>query len=263
MFVRAADRAPSWARSGFRLARTAVRRVRRMLYRARFETARALSPLRHRVDRVRHRDVQYLTIDVEQLNTRFPIARRQEVARAIADVVGDTDRHAYFRTVSWYNWRHRHLPRGLRALDDAYPPNFAVLDFLARHVAEPESEVLLDFACGIGVLLVYERDLGFTWIHGFDNWTYVARSTAKQFLHRFGLDASVLADPDDLPSIPATIVTCIGFPVTMLMETSAVLTNPSVKYLLVDRMGRPATLPGFRRAAEYGELVTVFQRSNP
>ena len=47
--------------------------------------------------------------------------------------------------------------------------------------------MLLDFPCGIGALLVYARDLGVTRIHGYDNWNYLARSTAERFLQRFGI----------------------------------------------------------------------------
>ena len=171
-----------------------------------------------------------------------------------------SDNLGYFRNLSWYNWRHRNLPRGIPALDDLYPPNLAVLDFLAHHVTAPEQEVLLDFPCGIGTLLVYERDLGLTRVHGFDNWNYLAPATAARFLQRFGVSEAALVSRDALASLPVTILTCIGFPLSMMMESSSVWTKPSVRYVLADRSGRPASLPGFRRAVEYAGLLTVFER---
>jgi len=233
----------------------------RLRVRARIEAGFRLRPVRDVLDRAPHRDVTYWNIDVAQINARFPVVWRQEVARAISGDLEDTDRLCYFRNLSWYNERHRDLPRELPSIDDLYPPNLAVLDFLAHHIAKPEDDVLLDFACGIGVLLVYERALGLTRIHGFDIWSYLARSTAVRFLRRFDLDESVLASREELATIPATIVTCIGFPLTMMLETSDVLANRSVRYVLADRMGRPATLPGFRRAGEYAGLLTVYRRS--
>jgi hypothetical protein len=46
----------------------------------------------------------------------------------------------------------------------------------------------------------------------------------------------------------------------MLMEISSVWAQASVRYVLADRMTRPASLPGFRRATEYAGLLTVFER---
>ena len=195
-----------------------------------------------------------------RLNALFPATRRVEIARAIPESLQESDRLSYFRNLSRYGWRHRHLPRRIVAANDLYPPNVAVLDFLARHISRPEQEVLLDYACGIGVLLVYARDLGLTRVHGFDDWSYLARSTTERFLRRFGLDGSVLASRDDLASMPVTILTCVGYPLTMLMEQSAVWANPSMRYVLADRVGRPKSLPGFRRAAEYAGLLTVFEK---
>jgi hypothetical protein len=233
----------------------------RLRVRLRLEAGFRLQPLADLVDRGLHREVSYWSLDVASLNALLPVARRAAVARAIAEQLVESDRKCYFRNLGWYNWRHRCLPRGIPAMDDLYPPNLAVLDFLARRIAHPEHEVLLDYACGIGVLLVYERALGLSRIHGFDNWSYLARSTAEQFLGRFGVDRSVLAQPEELGSIAATIVSCVGYPLALMIETSAVLANPSVRYVLADRMGRPATLPGFRRVGEYPGLLTVFQRS--
>jgi len=243
-------------------ARLARRRLIYLLRRARFEAARLIGLAGSLVDRIRHPDVRYVTIDVGLFNALFPEARRREVARLIGQCLAESDNVFYFRNVSWYNWSHRYLPRGIPALDDLYPPNVAVLDFLAHRIPNAEREVLLDFPCGIGVLLVYARDLGLVGIHGFDRWTYLGPVTARRFLERFGMNGRVLVERDDLASLPVTILTCIGFPLTMLMETSSVWAKPSVKYVLTDRSTRPASLPGFRRAIEYVGLLTVFERAS-
>jgi hypothetical protein len=241
-----------------------ARLVRRWLIRlgrrARFEATLALGPARDLLDRARHRDVRYERIDVPAFNARFPTARRLEVARAIRECLAESDNAVYFRNVGRYNWCHRHLPRGIPSLDDLYPPNVAVLDFLARRVADREREVLLDFSCGIGALLVYARDLGLTRVHGFDDWTYLAPASAKRFLDRFGLDGAVLVTREGLAALQATILTCVGFPLTILMQSSSVWAKPSVRYVLTDRMTRPMTLTGFRRTTEYAGLLTVFER---
>jgi hypothetical protein len=238
----------------------AERFVGAIVARARFEAALALTPFGSLLDRARHPGVRYLTLDAARLNALLPRARRLEVAAAISDGLAASDNLDYFRNLSWYNWRHRNLPRGIPALDDLYPPNVAVLDFLAHHITAPEQEVLLDFPCGIGTLLVYERDLGLTRVHGFDNWNYLAPATAVRFLQRFGIAEAALVTRDALAALPVTILTCVGFPLGMLMESSSVWANPSVRYVLADRSGRPASLPGFRRAAEYAGLLTVFER---
>jgi hypothetical protein len=240
-----------------RLARRWLIRVGR---RARFEAVLAIGPARNVLDRARHPDVTYERIDVPAFNARFPKARRLEVARAISECLAESDNAVYFRSVSWYNWCHRHLPRGIPSLDDLYPPNVAVLDFLARRIAAPEGEVLLDFPCGIGALLVYARDLGLTRVHGFDDWTYLVPASAKRFLERFGLNGTALVTQDGLAALPITILTCVGFPLTMLLQSSSVWAKPSVRYVLADRMTRPMTLAGFRRATEYAGLLTVFER---
>jgi hypothetical protein len=241
-------------------ARLARRWLIRLARRARFEATLALGPVRNLRDGARHPDVRYERIDVPAFNARFPKARRLEVARAIRECLAESDNAAYFRNVSWYNWCHRHLPRGIPSLDDLYPPNVAVLDFLARRIGDPAREVLLDFPCGIGALLVYGRDLGLTRVHGFDDWTYLAPASAKRFLERFGLNGTVLVTRHGLAALPVTILTCVGFPLTMLMQSSSVWANPSVRYVLADGMTRPMTLTGFRRTTEYAGLLTVFER---
>ena len=239
----------------------AERFARGVLARARFEAAVALTPLGGLLDRARHPGLTYRTLDPARLNALLPPARRLEVAAAISESLAASDNLDYFRNLSWYNWRHRYLPRGIPALDDLYPPNVAVLDFLARHVTAPAQEVLLDFPCGIGTLLVYERDLGLPRVHGFDNWKYLAQATAAGFLRRFGIPETALVSRDALADLPVTILTCVGFPFSMLMESSSVWAKPSVRYVLTDSSGRPASLPGFRRAAEYAGLLSVFERA--
>jgi hypothetical protein len=258
----AVGQARRWAvgRHYGRLLRLAKNLGWRALDRARFETLLALSPVVQALDCVRDRDVTYWKADRARLNALFPIARRVAVIRAIRDSLQESDRLSYFHNVSRYAWRHRQLPRGVLALDDLFPPNLAVLDFLARSVAYPEREVLLDFPCGIGVLLLYAHDLGLTQIHGFDNWNYLERSTAERFLRRCGLSDAVLASRETLSSLPVTILSCVGFPLTMLMAQSEVWAAPSLRYVLADRKGRPKVLPGFRRRIEYAGLLTVFER---
>lgn len=233
-------------------ARVAVRVTKR-------EAGLALIRLGFLLDRVRHPDVNYWKLDVARFNALFPANRRLEVARAITDSLGESD-NDYFRIPTCYNMRHLHLPRRIPALNDLYPPNVAVLDFLAHRIVHPEQEVLLDFPCGIGGLLVYARDLGLARIHGYDNWSYLARSTAERFLERFGIERSVLVAQSDLPALPVTIFTCVGYPFSMLANNSTVWAKPSVRYVLADRMDRPMSVPGFRRTAEYAGLLTVFEK---
>ena len=248
-------------RRRFVLSSTASNSIRRRaLWRCRYEATLALGPVKGLLDRAGHPGVTYRKIDVARINVLFPKAWRLEVIDAISDSLGPSDNQDYFRNMSWYNWRHRHLSRRIPALDDLHPPSLAVLDFLAHRVANPDREVLLDYACGIGVLMVYARDLGVSRVHGYDNWTYLARSTSERFLERFGVDPSALVAREGLASLPVTILTCVGFPLTMLAEQSLVWAKPSVRYVLADRIGRPTHLPGFRRTTEYAGLLTVFER---
>jgi hypothetical protein len=252
-----------WGSRDYNVSPAGARNLaRRLILRARSEAALALGPLAHLPDRARHPEVRYLEMDVARLNALFPPARRAETARALSAALMETDRLGYFGNLPGFQSRHRRLPRGLPPVADLHPPNLAVLDFLAHRIAAPEREVLLDFACGIPALLVYARELGFTRIRGFDDWSWLARSTAERFLDQAGLDAaSVLVERQDLAAIPATIVTCVGFRLRLLMVTSNIWAQPSVKYVLADRIGRPDALPGFRRTGEYAGLLTIFERT--
>jgi hypothetical protein len=243
-----------------RLARRALLR-RRLLGRVRFEVGLLLGRVRNLIDRMRHSEVTFRTLDAARINALIPPARRAAVADAINDSLTASDNVGYFRTVSSYSWSYRHLPSGIPSCGDLYPPNIAVLDFLAQHRASAEQQVLLDFPCGIGALLVYARELGFTQVYGADAWTYLARTTAERFLQRFGVDASTLVTRDELAALPVTILTCVGFSLPMLMNTSSVWSKPSVRYILADRLTRPSALPGFRRLIEYAGLLTVFERT--
>jgi hypothetical protein len=233
--------------------------TRRALARARFEARLALSGVSARLDRARHPGVTYRQLDAERFNALFPLARRRAVVDAVRDSLVAPDNLDYFHNMHWYNYRHRHLPRAIPSLPDLHPPNLAVLDFLAA-LDTKEEELVLDFPCGIGVLLVYLRDLGVRRVRGFDNWDYLAASTAERFLQRFDIPRSVLVARNELAALPVTILTCVGFPLTMLVKSSLVWAKPSVRYVLADRHGRPTALPGFRRTTEYAGLLTVFER---
>jgi len=234
-------------------------RARAVVRGAKREATLARMRLGFLVDRIRHPHVMYRKLDVARVNALFPPARRLEVARAVRDSLDEAD-NDYFRNPTGYNLRYLHLPRGIPVVDDLYPPNMAVLDFLTQRIARPEQEVLLDFPCGIGVLLVYARELGLVHVHGYDNWSYLERATAERFLRQFGVDPAVLVAREDLSDLPVTILTCVGYPFTMAAQISSVWTRPSVRYVLADRMDRPESLTGFRRTTEYPGLLTVFER---
>jgi hypothetical protein len=212
------------------------------------------------LDRVRHPEITFYQIDVRGFNARFPVARRRRVGICVSRVLNQADNLNYFRNLGRYGWRHRDLPRGVPVLQDLHPPNVAVLDYLSRYVAQPREQVLLDLACGLGILLLYERQLGFPRIHGYDNWHQLGRSTAEAFLNGFGLRGCLLEEVSQLATIDPTIVTCVGFPWDWLAESRDIVKLNSVNRVIVDRHYGPTRLPGFRRAAEYSGLVSVFER---
>ena len=81
-----------------------------MVTRARFEAKLVLSSLADVLDRVRHPGVTYRRLDATRLDALLPRARRLEVAATISESLAASD-NSYFRNLSWYNWRHRNLPR--------------------------------------------------------------------------------------------------------------------------------------------------------
>ena len=164
----------------------------------------------------------------------------------------------FFADAGRCDGRHKALPTAIAILPDLFPPNIAVLDFLNGYIEKPGNETILDYGCGIGVMLVYLRKLGFV-AYGYDDWSQLAKSTAEVFLSAHE-EVDCLLSTDGLECHDFTILSCVGIHWGCLSEIRRVLEKPSLKYILVDRHYRPESILGFNQIAEYRGLVTVYQR---
>jgi hypothetical protein len=205
------------------------------------------------------RGVERGVIDAAAIEQAVPSRFRKEVVASIAPHLKPSDNVDFFaRMGTWSGW-HKGLPRQIANLEDLFPPNFAVLDFYGKHIQHPGGERVLEYACGLGVMLVYLNRLGFT-AYGYDNWSQLAQSSAESFLSAHGLPGRLLSAAD-LSTHRFTILSCIGIHWTWLSEIEHVLEQPTLKYVLVDRQYGPNSIPGFRKVVEYKHLLTVHQRN--
>ncbi|MCL5958225.1 MAG: class I SAM-dependent methyltransferase [Chloroflexi bacterium] len=218
----------------------------------RFQTSIAL-------DRIFRRGrISWETIDSAVFAAAIPSETRFATRTKVLESLHKSDNLWFFANLGECDNRHRSLPKGITTFDDLFPPNIAVIDFLLRKISNRESEVVLDYGCGIGVLIVYLSRLGFD-VSGFDNWREVSKSTAEGFLSACGIAGRIL-DEDELCARLYTILTCIGLPWNWATAVGRLLELPSLKYILVDRKYRPNNIPHFERVAEYPALLTVFRR---
>jgi hypothetical protein len=204
--------------------------------------------------------VKHEAIDPAIFKSKFSLQFREAVADRATHCLRKGDNVGFFAHTGTYVNRHTALPTEIERLNDLFPPNIAALDFLTKNCCDPKKELILDYACGIGVMLVYLRNLGFV-AYGFDNWSQVAQITSEEFLSANGIAGCLLSE-HELASHPFTILNCVGIPWDWLTNLSAVLEQPSLKYLLIDRHYRPQKISGFKRAVEYKDLLTVYSRDS-
>ena len=203
--------------------------------------------------------VRLETIDPTAFALAIPNILRAHVAGSIPELLKPTDNVGFFADAGRCEGRHEALPKAISILPDLFPPNIAVLDFLYKYIKKPGNETILDYGCGIGVLIVYLRKLGFV-AFGYDDWSQIAKSTAEAFLSTHE-EEDCLLGTEGLKCHDFTILSCVGIHWSCLSEIGRVLKKPSLKYILADRHYRPESILGFNQIAEYRGLLTVYQRA--
>lgn len=208
-------------------------------------------------------DMKHLSIGVKKFNISFPVACRQTTAGDIAAALSPDDNVEYFTTTAIYGKGKHFLPPGLKELEinDLYPPNIAVLDYLINHVKEEKRHVILDYACGPGVLLTYlERFKYPAILHGYDNFQQISRKTVNLFLAKRHSKIKIFGpDPSPLHRLKPTIMVSIGMIWNKMKDKHIVLQKKSLKYILTDTRYGPRRIERFSQIAVYDTLLRIFE----
>ena len=138
-------------------------------------------------------------IDVELFNEYFPYEFRKKM---------EQDRYNFLNKIEYtklpgnvghfhsslmtYSGRHEHLPTELTLIDDIYPPNIAVLDFILKNLYEVQNYIHLDHGCSLGILSIYLNKLGIK-CYNYDNWSQmIKKSHAEEFLRQYNLQDTIV-----------------------------------------------------------------------
>lgn len=156
------------------------------------------------------------TIDVELFHKYFAKEFRKEMKLYrmdflkkihYAEINGDMGK--FQCNVINYSNRHEDLPNELRDIDDLYPPNFAVLDFVLKNLENIKQYSFLDHGCGTGILSVYLKKLGIECFN-YDNWShFITKENAIEFLSKFNLQNTVI-DIEEIKPLKLDVFCSIG-----------------------------------------------------
>lgn len=199
------------------------------------------------------------TIDAERFNVAFPDSlRRQvaaEIAQAISGMTGVYAEQFWSRLGSAYN-RNLALPEGIPCVDDLFPPNIAVLDWLMMMNVSRTFRIL-DVACGLGNLAFYLKRLGYADLWGHDNWMQIGSGRVMGFQSCIGSPLYIADSADTVSSVD--VVVCVGFVWDRLYGSIQHIVGQA-KYVLVDTSYAPPDgIPGFELVGSYERLLNVYQ----
>jgi len=204
-------------------------------------------------------------INVERFNETFPSELRRGVASRINEATRRdwTDAFRAYRDKYWgtlgkaFN-RYESLPKEIPVIDDLFPPNIAVLDWLLEMDFDKKT-VIADIPCGLGNLMFYLREMGFPEIWGYDNWAQIERERAVRFLESCGMQEHLV----DLPTIlekPVDVLACISLFFDWISPSITPIIAKA-RYILVDTSYLPNNdIEGFEIVGYYPRLLTVYQR---
>jgi hypothetical protein len=202
-------------------------------------------------------------INVERFNKTFSRELRELIAMFVQGATrgmgGDFERfREYWTGIGKAFNRHHALPKGIPILDDLFPPNIAVLDWLLE-MNISKKIVIADIPCGLGNLMFYLKELGFEQVWGYDNWSQIEKERAEKFLRLSAIREGLV----DLPTIlekPVTILASLSLPFDNLSGDIKPLID-KVRYILLDSGYVPKTLiEGFEEVGRYPGLLVVYKR---
>jgi len=155
-------------------------------------------------------------IDVELFNKNFSKEFRIEMQLyryeflekiGYAKILENTGK--YQTDLMHYGDRQKDLPKELIDIDDLYPPNLAVLDFMLKNLDEVKNYIMLDHGCGLGILSVYLNKIGIR-CYNYDNWAhFITKENTKDFLSKFNLQDSVI-EIEEIKSLNINMFSSIG-----------------------------------------------------
>jgi len=198
-----------------------------------------------------------MSIDPVVLSVAMPCPLRLKVVGAMLDALSKNKRlnWDYFAHLDTYAGRETSLRDGIQPCHSLWPPAMAALDYIVRE--EPLDIKLLDFACGLGNLLVYLDHNGYKNVQGFDTWAQLPKSAAECFLEHFGLEDRLL---DESPVGYFDTFVFTGGHWAWFTDAQKELLLPTLKTLIVDSRYGPRELADFNLTHSYGGLISVFKR---
>ncbi len=140
-----------------------------------------------------------------------------------------------------------------------YPPNVAVIDFLLKNLQKEGG--ILDYGSGLSYLLVYLRRLGFKNAFGYDDFSQISSATIGSFLKKIELSDIIISKQQAL-AFEASVVICICYYWSKLDRDfiEKEISNPRVKYILLDHYYAPRYIKHFKIMGIYKNLLVVFKR---
>ncbi|MBM3206768.1 MAG: hypothetical protein FJZ43_04060 [Candidatus Staskawiczbacteria bacterium] len=168
----------------------------------------------------------------------------------------DNENEKYFRNIL------NHLGLNKVLADNPlfiYPPNVAVIDFMLRHINREAH--ILEYACGLGNLIIYLRESGFKKVFGYDNYSQIRKDTIESFLGKFHIENAILSKEEAM-RFPANVVLCISY-FWNRMDKDIILKeieSLSVEYIMIDYSYAPRFIKNFKIVGIYKNLLIVFKR---
>ncbi|MSU54330.1 MAG: hypothetical protein EXS48_00620 [Candidatus Staskawiczbacteria bacterium] len=168
----------------------------------------------------------------------------------------ESENSEYFNNLLTYIGKAKFLPQNPFYL---YPSNVAIMDFLLKKASA--GDIILDYGCGLGNLMVYLRKMGFLNAYGYDNFSQIKKDTVVEFLKKFNCETSLI-DKEEVLSLQNTIAICSGFFWDKIGEDilEKEKNNKNLRYILVDYDYIPSKVEGFEIDQIYNNLLVVFKR---
>lgn len=198
-----------------------------------------------------------LQVDTPRFQELLPASVRLKVAGLVRDMLdswrgGETVNRRFFGEMDHYRHQPFHVPE--MALPDLFSPNICAIDFALSYLNR-ETDLILDYGCGLGTAGHYLAQLGFQ-AAGCDNWAQIPRRMAEQFSKLRGTSLRLVEHQEIEPTVVMHVsIWCV--------ETE-VWQRPSVQWILSDTHyansfddNCPA---GFEVFGFYGSYLTVFKR---
>ena len=195
---------------------------------------------------------------IKNASSRYNLKETTEALQQnfLAITLDKSENSEYFSNLLNYIGKARFLRKNPFYL---YPSNVAIIDFLLKKAST--SDIILDYGCGLGNLMVYLKKMGFHNAYGYDNFSQIKKDTVAGFLKKFNCEGLLISKESAL-SLPTTIAICSGFFWDKMGQDilEKEKHNKNLRYILVDYDYIPDNIEGFEIDQIYNNLLVVFKR---